>query len=143
MSASIERPSTETMNTNENRVSPNAQSTSEVRELARQVERLTAKVQALAEELEWLKAERIAARIDRDEESLVPLEVLQRVIDDDVPPLRAIREWRGLTQDELAKRAGTTKGYVSQLETGYRRPGHKLLYRLAKALDVPPEMLLE
>lgn len=131
------------MNTNEQSTPLNAHLDSEVRALTRQVEQLTAQVQALAEELEWLKAEKIVARLDRKEETLIPLEVLQRVIDDNVPPLKAIREWRGLTQDELANRAGTTKGYISQLETGHRQAGRKLLYRLAKALDVPPEVLLD
>ena len=121
----------------------NAHPASEMRALARQVEQLAAQVQTLAEELEWLKAERIATRIDREGETLIPLEVLKRVIDDGVPPLKAIREWRELTQGELAERADTTRAYISQLETGHRQPGRKLLHQLAKALDVPPEVLLD
>ncbi|WP_051928785.1 helix-turn-helix domain-containing protein [Thermopetrobacter sp. TC1] len=131
------------MNTNESPGSLNARTTPEVRELARQVEKLSAQVTALAEEIEWLKAEKIVTRIDKEEETLIPLEVLQRVIDDDVSPLKAIREWRGLTQGALAKRIGTAKNYISQLETGRRKPGRKILYRLAEALNVPPEVLLD
>ena len=97
----------------------------------------------LVDELEDLRAEQIAGRIDRGEEELIPSEMVRRVIVDDEQPLKVIREWRGLSQEELAQKAGTTKGYISQIETRHRKPGRKLLFRLAKALDVPLDLLLE
>ncbi len=58
--------------------------------------------------------------------------------------LRAWRRERGLTQEELAKKAKVTKFYVSQLETGLRgNPSLPVLQRLAKALGVSMGELLE
>jgi transcriptional regulator with XRE-family HTH domain len=58
--------------------------------------------------------------------------------------LRTLREQKGLTQDQVAKRAGVTKPYLSQLESGARKnPSLPVLKRLAKALGVPVTALLE
>ena len=129
------------MNTNHSNTKPSEPITLE--ELARKIDALAQQISQLREELHWRQAEDVAARIDRGEERLVPLEVLERVLNDDVTPLKAIREWRGLSQEELAEKAGTSKAYISQIETRHRRPGRKLLFRLAEALDVAPELLVE
>jgi transcriptional regulator with XRE-family HTH domain len=58
--------------------------------------------------------------------------------------LRTLREQKGLTQEHVAKRAGVTKPYLSQLESGKRKnPSLPVLKRLAKALGVPVTALLE
>ena len=41
----------------------------------------------------------------------------------------------GLTQQELAKRMGTTKSVISRIESGQHRTGTDTLRRLAEALD--------
>jgi transcriptional regulator with XRE-family HTH domain len=51
--------------------------------------------------------------------------------------LRAWRRQRGLSQLELAARAGTTPRHVSFLETGRSRPGTEMVIRLAGELDLP------
>jgi transcriptional regulator with XRE-family HTH domain len=57
---------------------------------------------------------------------------------------RALREKKGLTQDELARRVGVTKAYISLLESGTRtNPSLDVLRRLAKALGVPLTKLLK
>jgi len=48
--------------------------------------------------------------------------------------LRAIREEEGLTQAELAARAGMHKQIISELERGTRQPVWETACRLAKAL---------
>jgi len=58
--------------------------------------------------------------------------------------LKIKRREKGLTQDELAKRAKLTKPYLSQLENGVRKnPSLPALKRIAKALGVPVTELLE
>ena len=58
--------------------------------------------------------------------------------------LKTLREQKGITQDELAKRAKLAKPYISQLENGVRKnPSLPALRRLAKALGVPVTELLE
>ncbi len=51
--------------------------------------------------------------------------------------LRALRKWRGLTQDELAGRTGLTQGFLSDLESRRRAASAETVDRLALALDVP------
>ena len=51
--------------------------------------------------------------------------------------VRRIRKARGLSQSELAKRAGTTQYTVSEIELGHRDPHPATLKRLAAVLDVP------
>ncbi len=57
--------------------------------------------------------------------------------------LKRLREARGLTQADLAKRAGLHRVYVTQLEIGVKtNPTLDTLQRLAKALRIPiPELL--
>ena len=57
--------------------------------------------------------------------------------------LQTLRRAAGLSQEELAFRAGTKRSYLSDLERGVRNPSVRLLGRLAEGLDVPPARLLE
>ena len=50
--------------------------------------------------------------------------------------LKVWREHRGLTQKQLAAAVGARPAYISQLETGHKRPSLDLALALAKALDV-------
>jgi transcriptional regulator with XRE-family HTH domain len=54
-----------------------------------------------------------------------------------------LRKKRGLTQAELAERAGTTEATISRLETGDRQLNSKWLERLGKALKVKPAQIVE
>jgi HTH-type transcriptional regulator, competence development regulator len=66
-----------------------------------------------------------------------------------VPPrrfrvLKRLREEKGLSQADLAEKAGVTAPYITQLETGKKaNPSLDVLRRLAKALGVPVAELLE
>ncbi len=57
--------------------------------------------------------------------------------------LREVRERRFLTQQELADLAGTTKANISRIETGLQRPRPSTLKRLAAALGVEPDALVD
>src|SRR6266542_5836559 len=50
-------------------------------------------------------------------EFLIPDEIVRRELAGE-SPLKLWREQRGLTQEELAGKAGISKPYLSQLETG-------------------------
>lgn len=56
--------------------------------------------------------------------------------------LAAWRKHRGLSQEDLAERAGVTQGLISQLETGKTDYTGETLEKLAKALDCEPGDLL-
>lgn len=48
----------------------------------------------------------------------------------------------GLNQSELARQAGISRGAVSHLVNGTRQPGPDVCLSLAKALKLPPEVVL-
>ncbi|HEY6255043.1 MAG TPA: helix-turn-helix transcriptional regulator [Xanthobacteraceae bacterium] len=60
---------------------------------------------------------------------------------DGAHPLKAMREYRGMTQAELARAARTSSVYISQIERGNRRSGRRLLSKLSQALGVAPDLL--
>lgn len=49
------------------------------------------------------------------------------------------RKKKGLSQEELAFRAGLHRTYISQIESGTRNVALKNLVRLAKALGISPK----
>lgn len=57
--------------------------------------------------------------------------------------LRAWREFRELTQDELAAKIGTAGNVISLLEAGERRLSDKWLLKLAPALGTSAGFLLD
>jgi transcriptional regulator with XRE-family HTH domain len=56
--------------------------------------------------------------------------------------LRAAREYRGITQGELAERSGLQPSAISHFETGARKPSFDNLRLLADTLDVTTDYLL-
>ncbi|WP_027168184.1 helix-turn-helix transcriptional regulator [Mesorhizobium sp. WSM3224] len=53
--------------------------------------------------------------------------------------LKALRNWRNLTQAELAATVGVSQGFLSDLESNRRKPSVQTSTMLAKALDIPIE----
>jgi DNA-binding XRE family transcriptional regulator len=75
-------------------------------------------------------------------EFLVPEEIVRREPEGE----SAVKLWRahrGLTQQELARRAGISKPYLSQIETGKRQGTVETLNAIARALDVPLDVLTD
>ncbi|WP_428969212.1 helix-turn-helix domain-containing protein [Sphingomonas sp. Xoc002] len=56
--------------------------------------------------------------------------------------VRLLRQKQGLSQEELAFRAGMKRSYLSDLERGIRNPSVSAMGRLAYALEVDPRELL-
>lgn len=56
--------------------------------------------------------------------------------------LRAMRQERGLSQEQLAHIAQLDRTYVSSCEAGRRNATIKTITRLAEALDVDPAALV-
>ena len=54
--------------------------------------------------------------------------------------LKKLREERGLSQSELAKKTGTSRQYISNLENG-KVMSLNMLGRIVDALDVEPAIL--
>ena len=56
--------------------------------------------------------------------------------------LRALREERGLSQEQLAHEAGSGRTFVSELERGVKGVSLSTLFRLAAVLEVAPFVLI-
>jgi len=56
--------------------------------------------------------------------------------------LRRLRQKRGLSQEELADRAGLNRNYVGMIEREENAPTVDALEQLAKALDISAAELL-
>ncbi len=74
-----------------------------------------------------------ARRAENDED--LPWEMVKRLLDGD-NPIKVWRRHRGLTQAQLAETVGVNAGYLSQIETGRKRPSLSLARSLSAALDV-------
>ena len=66
---------------------------------------------------------------------LIPNEVMGKIIEDGLSPMRAWREHLGLTQAEMAARIGVSQSAYAQLETS-QRPRKATLERVTQAMGV-------
>lgn len=69
------------------------------------------------------------------EEETVPAAVVDALLAG-ANPVKVWREYRGLTQDALATRAGISKAYLCQIETGKRTGAMKTLRTVAESLGI-------
>ncbi|MFQ5955111.1 MAG: helix-turn-helix transcriptional regulator, partial [Kiloniellales bacterium] len=63
------------------------------------------------------------------------IEVVNRLIERE-NPVRVWRKYRGLTQQDLAKKVGVNPADVSQIESGKRGGSSKVLRAIASGLNV-------
>lgn len=81
-------------------------------------------------------ANAILARIAGGEGTM-PGEVLALILDEGLHPIAAWRRHRGLSQAELARRAGLSQVWVSRIEAGGGHGTPKTRRKLAEALGAP------
>lgn len=68
-------------------------------------------------------------------EEVVPASTVDALLDGQ-NPIRVWRDHRGWTQQQVADKAGISKPYLSQLESGKRTGTTDVMARLAAALDL-------
>jgi DNA-binding XRE family transcriptional regulator len=87
-----------------------------------------------------------AARLEAERgcpvETKIPIEVIKAELDG-THPIRGWRDYRGWTQADLAMKSGVTRDLIAQIETRRKTGSIGSLLRLARALAVPMEALLE
>lgn len=57
--------------------------------------------------------------------------------------LRQLRTDAGLTQEELSLEVGLQRNYISSLELGHKQPTISTIFKLSRALKIPPGRLLD
>lgn len=75
-------------------------------------------------------------------EVALPKAVADRLADGD-NAVRVVREWRGMSQSELASTAGISQNYLSGIENGRRKGPAELQKKIARALGVPLDLLID
>ena len=75
-------------------------------------------------------------------EELVPGEVAYAILDGE-NPIKVWREYRGLTQRQLAEAVGISTPYLSQLKTGKRKGATEVLSATAEALGLSLDDIVE
>lgn len=98
--------------------------------------------EAMRDALEAAEASAVAAAVSRGETDALTADEVAALIDA-ASPLAFWRGKRGLTQSELAKAVGVSQGYIASLESGARKGDPGLFLRMAKALRVPMEAIVE
>ncbi len=100
---------------------------------------LEKKVLDLEKQVDGLSAGRKVAGVS----GFAPLPaILLKRIQDGENPVRAIRQFRLMTQRELGERSGTRPNHISAIERGMSY-GLKTAKRLAEALEVQVDLLLK
>lgn len=74
-------------------------------------------------------------RLVAGEEETIPDRVVSALLDG-THPIKVWREYRGLTQNDLATKVGISKAYLCQIETGKREGAIKTLHSIATALGI-------
>jgi DNA-binding XRE family transcriptional regulator len=81
------------------------------------------------------------AALERGEDELIPSEVVYAILDGE-NAIKVWREYRDLTQQEAAEKAGISVPYLSQLESSKRKGSLDVLSALAKVLNVSLEIIV-
>ena len=76
-----------------------------------------------------------ARKAIEDGEELVPSEVVYAILDGE-NPIKVWREYRGLTQRQLAEAVVISTPYLSQLESGKRKGATEVLSAIAQVLGL-------
>jgi DNA-binding XRE family transcriptional regulator len=80
------------------------------------------------------------ARLEDGEDELVPLEITERRLSGEAA-LRIWREYRKLTQEQLAKKAKVSRALIAAIETKRKAGSVSSWKKLGAVLDVPWEQL--
>ncbi len=78
--------------------------------------------------------------LDDDDGIRYPAALVDRIFDGE-NAVKAVREWRDMTQDILAEKSGLSTTFISMLETRRRTLTDKTASKLAKALKVGIDIL--
>lgn len=76
------------------------------------------------------------------DEEWIPHEVVKSLAEGK-NPIKVWRAYRGLTQHDLAEKTGLSQSYLAMMENGEREGTVKALKRIAKALDVDIDDLVD
>lgn len=77
-----------------------------------------------------------------DGRKVFPHEIAEKIAKGE-SPVRVLREYRKISQVELAKRINVSRQYLNQIENKARNGNIKILKKISAELDVPIDLLIE
>jgi DNA-binding XRE family transcriptional regulator len=80
------------------------------------------------------------ARLDRGDDELIPLAITERRLSGE-SPVKVWREYRGMTQEKLAKASGVSRPMIAAIESGHKRGGVATLKKLSAGLKIDLDRL--
>ena len=83
----------------------------------------------------------VKAAKERGDDELVPADVVNAILDGE-NGIKVWREFRGITQTDLAEQTGISIPYLSQLETNKRKGSLAVLSAIARVLKVSLETIV-
>ena len=83
----------------------------------------------------------VKAAIERGDDELVPADVVNAILDGE-NGIKVWREFRGISQTDLAEQTGISVPYLSQLETNKRKGSLAVLSTIARVLKVSLETIV-
>lgn len=83
----------------------------------------------------------VTEALKQGSEELIPSDVVYAILDGG-NPIRVWREYRGISQQELAEGVGISVPYLSQLETGKRKGSLDVLAAVANVLHITLDELV-
>lgn len=93
------------------------------------------------EDLEMLEDIRDFQRIKALDEEAFPSVVVDRLVLNDENPIKVFREYRGLTQEQLAEKTGIEPTDLATIETGQKSGSVETLKVIAEALNLDVDLI--
>ncbi|WP_422460209.1 helix-turn-helix domain-containing protein [Endozoicomonas sp. ALB115] len=101
--------------------------------------------QAMLEKLEDLEdsdaVHEFRAALRRGEEELIPAEVVNRLLTENT--VKVWREYRGMSQKSLAENTGISEAMISQIESGKKQGSLKTITKIAQALNLTVDDIID
>ena len=85
--------------------------------------------------------DRAKETLEQGESELIPSDVIYAIMDGG-NPIKTWREYRRISQQDMAEKAGISVPYLSQLETGKRKGSMQVLTAIAKALGLSLDQIV-
>lgn len=93
-----------------------------------------AEFEAMRDALDVAEAQAVSARIKAGEETF-PASVVDALVDGE-NPVRVFRNWRNMTAKDLAAKAGLSRPYITEIETGKKEGTVRTLSAICNALNI-------
>ena len=79
--------------------------------------------------------EKALARLDVGEDEMIPIAIIERRLEGE-SPIKIWREYRGITQEQLAKKSGISRGMIAAMEAHHKSGSTATCKKIARALGV-------